>query len=142
MSRKIKVLELSSDEKAKLILGYRDSSNFPFSRRCHIILLKHTGRTSKDIASILGMTDQSVNNWVKRFSSTGIDGLLTKPGQGRRAILDKETDAHKVREVVEWERQRLKLAKEGLEEELGKKFSTKTLSRFLKLLAAPTDGLG
>jgi transposase len=76
------VLDLSADEKVRLEFGYKNSSNFPFSRRFHIILLKSAGRSSKDIASFLGVTDQAANNWVKRFSSAGIDGFQTKTGQG------------------------------------------------------------
>jgi len=141
LSRKIKVIKLGIDDKNKLEEGYKHSSKASYSRRCHIILLKGSGRTSKEIASIFGITDQSVNNWVGRFVSEGIDGLRTRPGQGRPPILDRTADAEKIKETVRKERQRLKLAKGDLEEELGKEFSMRTLSRFLKLLAAPTDGL-
>ena len=139
MSRRVKIVELNDDEKRALQQGYKYSSKASFSRRCHIILLKNQGRSSKEIAEIFGTTDQPVNNWVKRFLAEGISGLKTKPGQGRRAIFDKEKDAEKVKAIVKKERQRLKLAKQELETELDKKFSIPTLTRFLKLLAAPID---
>ena len=53
--------------------------------------------------------------------------------------MDKIEDAEKIKEIVKTERQRLKLAKSKLESELNKKFSMKTLHRFLKLLFAPTN---
>ena len=139
MSRRVKIVELNDDEKRALQQGYKYSSKASFSRRCHIILLKNQGRSSKEIAEIFGTTDQPVNNWVKRFLAEGISGLKTKPGQGRRPIFDKEKDAEKVKLIVKKERQRLKLAKQELETELDKKFSIPTLTRFLKLLAAPID---
>lgn len=139
MSRKIKVLKLGIHDKELLERGYKHSSKASYSRRCHIILLKSKGKTSKEIADIFDIDYQSVNNWVKRFEAKGLDGLVTKKGQGRSPIFDKTADAEKVKNIVKKERQRLKLAKEELTKELGKKFSMMTLHRFLKLLAAPID---
>lgn len=136
MGRKSKVITLSSDERAVLEAGYKSSHSSIYSRRCHILLLKSQGLSSKEIASFLGITDQSVNNWVNRYVSNGIEGLATKPGQGRKPILDKEQDAAKVRMAVEQERQRLKVAKEQLSHQLNKDFSLLTLKRFLKNLTA------
>lgn len=136
MGRKSKVLILSSDERAVLEAGYKSSDSAVYSRRCHILLLKSQGLSSKDIASFLSITDQSVNNWVKRYTRDGIEGLKTKSGQGRKPILDKEQDAAKVRVAVEQERQRLKVAKDQLSKELNKDFSLLTLKRFLKNLTA------
>lgn len=139
MSRPVKILELSEADNIALEEGYRYSSKASYSRRCHIVLLKSKKYSSKQIAEIFGITDQSVNNWIRRFESKGLEGLTTKKGQGRPRILDKIQDAEKVKKIVKTERQRLKLAKSELENELGKEFSMKTLTRFLKLLAAPTD---
>ena len=47
-------------------------------------------------------------------------------------ILRTEEDLERVREKVSEHRQRIGLAKEDLEKELGKQFSEKTLRRFLK----------
>lgn len=101
-----------------------------------MVLLKSENRSSKSVADILGTNQVSVNNWLKRYREEGIDGLKTKPGQGRKAILNGEVDKEKVRKAVENERQRLKHAKADLEKELGKEFSLKTLKRFLKNLSA------
>ena len=105
-----------------------------FRQRCHMILLKSEGRTSQDVAAILGSNLISVNNWLTRYEQEGIAGLSTRPGRGRKAILDVQTDEQKVRQVVQQERQRLRRAKVILEEQLQKSFSEKTLKRFLKEL--------
>lgn len=136
MGRKTKQLELSVEARAVLTRGYKQSKSAIFSRRCHIILLKSEGRSSKEIGQLLDMTDQAVNHWVKRYQARGIEGLQTKAGQGRKPILDEQTDADMVKSVVRQERQRLKVAKELLEQELGKDFSLLTLKRFLKNLSA------
>lgn len=139
MSRRIKVLKLSESEKRSLEEGYKYAKKASYSRRCHIILLKSKGISSKQIAEILGITNQSVNNWVKGYESKGMEGLQTQPGQGRPRIFNEKEDAEKVKAIVKSERQRLKLAKATLETQLDKKFSMITLHRFLKLLAAPIN---
>jgi transposase len=73
-----------------------------------------------------------VNNWVVRYQQEGMDGLHTKPGRGRKAILDAATDLERVQAAVRGNRQRLRVAKADLEEALDKNFSDKTLRRFLK----------
>ena len=136
MGRKAKTLKLSEAAKQELEQNYKSSTSVQLSRRCFIILLKAKGLRSADIADLLGITDQSVNSWVKRYEASGIDGLKTKPGQGRKPILTKEDDEKQVRAIVEKERQRLKLVKEELEKSCDKVFSLSTLKRFLKRLSA------
>ena len=136
MGRKPKPLHLSDAERAELEKGIKSRKASTFSRRCHIILLKSEGRSSKDIAQIFDITDQAVNNWVKRYRKSGIAGLQTRPGRGRKPILNKEEDEAKVKAAIKKERQRIKHVKEELEQELNKKFSVLTLKRFLKNLSA------
>lgn len=142
MGRKAKFINLSEAARKELEQGYKNTANAIFSRRCHIILLKSEGYTSQQIADIFKITIQPVNNWVKRYKASGIVGLKTKKGQGRKPILNKEQDAAKVRAAVIKERQRLKLVKSELEEELNKEFSLLTLKRFLKNLSANGNEFG
>lgn len=62
-----------------------------------------------------------------------------EPNQARKALLNKETDAALVRQVVKAERQRLSQAKLLIEAQTGRTMSLKTLQRFLKNLTALTD---
>ena len=80
----------------------------------------------------MGCCEVVVNNWVARYEQEGIAGLHTKAGRGRKAILQAATDLEPVRQAVRGNRQRLRVAKADLEEALGKRFSDKTLRRFLK----------
>jgi len=81
----------------------------------------------------------SVNHWVKRYQSEGIEGLHIKEGRGRHAILDQQSDLPAVRLAVAANRQRLRVAQEALQAELGKEFSRTTLKRFLKKTVADTN---
>jgi transposase len=85
------------------------------------------------------MNEISVNKWLDRYESEGIEGLTTKPGRGRKQVFDQMQDEAVVRAAVQKERQRLAQAKVILEKELNKRFSLKTLKRFLKSLTADTN---
>ncbi len=81
----------------------------------------------------------TVNHWLKRYQAEGIEGLHIREGRGRRAILHEETDLPAVRRAVQATRQRLRLAQEALQTELGKQFSPSTLKRFLKKTVADSS---
>jgi transposase len=135
---RIKVITLTPEQQTALEHGYRTGPSAAFRKRCQIILLKSQHRTSQDVAQMVGCCEivdcceMVVNNWMVRYQQEGIAGLHTKPGRGRKAILDADTDLESVREAVRGNRQRLRVAKADLEEALGKSFSDKTLRRFLK----------
>jgi transposase len=133
---KIRTIDLTVEQQKALPEGYQLGKTHAFRQRCQLVLLKSEGRTSKEVSRIIKMNQISVNKWLDRYGSEGIEGLMTKPGRGRKKVLDQVQDAAKVREVVQKERQRLAQAKVILEKELNKQFSLKTLKRFLKSLTA------
>lgn len=135
---KTRTVELTVEEKQSLEEGYGSGKSHAFRKRCQLVLLKSQERTSKDVGQIVEMNQISINKWLDRYQAEGIAGLATKPGRGRKPVLDQEQDAAKVRQAVQQERQRLSQAKQILEEELNKEFSLKTLKRFLKRLNADT----
>jgi transposase len=135
MGRTIKI-ELNQQQREELENGYRNGNSHVFRLRCHMVLLKSEGRKSKEVAAILGSCEPSVNNWLWRYLNDGIKGLHNKSGQGRIPILQPTQDATAVRSSVTQHRQRISQARTELEDTLGKKFSEKTLRRFLKNLTA------
>jgi transposase len=102
-----------------------------------MVLLKSEGYSLQQVAVILDTNLISVHNWLKRYDKDGIEGLQTKPGQGRKRILAEEHISI-VRSAVEQERQRLSQARLIVEESIGKKMSNETLTRFLKVITAVT----
>ena len=138
---KTKIIQLSGEQRQELEDGYRSGKSHSFRERCQMILLKSEKRPSREIARFLGCHKITVNEWVKRFEASGIEGLKTRPGRGRRAILQASTDLSQVRAAVERSRQRIGLAKAELEAELEKPFSVTTLKRFLKKTIAASNEL-
>jgi transposase len=129
---KIKIVELTRAQRTALEKGYREGESHAFRVRCQMILLKSEGRTSAETADILGCCEVVVNNWLKRYEAEGMEGLGTRPGRGRKPILDAEKDLARVKAAVQANRQRISMAKAALEAETGKTFSQKTLERYIK----------
>ena len=129
---KIKTVELTGAQRTALEKGYRAGPSHAFRMRCRIILLESERRTAAEIADLLGGCEVAVNNWLQRYEADGIDGLRTKPGRGRKPVLDAEQDLPRVEAAVAANRQRISIAKAELEAELGKTFSTRTLARYIK----------
>ncbi len=128
----IKTINLPVVQRAALEQGYRNGASHAFRMRCQIILLKSESRSSAEVGRIVGCCEITVNNWLTRYQVEGLEGLQTKPGRGRKAILDAETDLEPVKAAVRSSWQRVRLAKADLEEVLGKSFCDRTLVRFLK----------
>jgi len=128
---------LTPSERSELELGLRDGKSHCFRMRCQSILLKSEGRTSKDVGSITGMCNVSVDTWVKRYMSEGLQGLITKSGRGRKSIIE-DSDKASVLSAIKANRQRMQTAKAEWEQQSGKKVCTNTFKRFLKSLA---DGI-
>lgn len=135
---KIRVVELTEQERQALEAGFRNGKRHAFRKNCQLVLLKSEARTSKEVGDILQMNAVTVNKWLDRYEAEGIEGLRVKPGRGRKQLLDPVADKEKVRQAVQKERQRLSQAKLILEQDLQKEFSLKTLKRFLKKVAAAT----
>jgi transposase len=136
---KIRKIELSTEQIQELEAGNRTGKSHAYRQRCQLVMLKSEGRSSKEVAAIIKMNAITINNWLNRYELEGIAGLKTKPGRGRKLVLEPERDMGQVRRAVTQERQRLGQAKLLLEQQLGKEFSLKTLKRFLKKLSAATN---
>ncbi len=125
------------DEKSKLELekGYRNGNTHTFRLRCHLILLKSEWRKSKDIGELFKINENAINKWVLRYKTEGIEGLKTKEGRGRKPLLDQGKDRAAVLSAIKKHRQRSQSAQAEFEQEGGKKVSSATFTRFLKILA-------
>jgi transposase len=135
--------KLSESAREALEKGYRSGKSHAFRLRCQLILLKSEGRKSEEVASIVKMCKMSVNNWTNRYNREGISGLSTKPGRGRKRLLDKESDGASILEAVKANRQRVDTAKAEWEATRSDKtVSRDTFRRFLKALAEGTSESG
>lgn len=130
--------ELTEENRQALREGHKNGKQPAYRQRCQIILLKGEGRTSADVAAIVNQCTMSVNNWVHRYNKWGIEGLLTKPGRGRKPTLTVAEDGEAVLKAVMGNRQQLSQAKLAYEAESNKQVSIEVLRRFLKVLVVDT----
>lgn len=127
-------IALSEAERAELDKGYRKDTRHCFRMRCHAVLLKSEGKSSSKVGERVGMNEHTVNSWLKRYREEGIRGLETRPGRGRKAIMD-FTDEDAVRHAIEQDRQGVNRARETWQQSSGKEASESTFKRFLSALA-------
>jgi transposase len=132
---------LTESQLIELNHGYRHGTSHFYRQRCHLVLLKHQGYTALDISRLEGYPQQqlTINNWVSRYESKGLLGLMNERGQGRKTIINKEQHGEAVKSIIQSERQRLTYAKSLIEKEIGVSMSKSTLVRFLKVVAASTN---
>ncbi|WP_203558773.1 helix-turn-helix domain-containing protein [Bacteroides sp. 51] len=135
---KITILPLTESERKALSFGFRNGESHCFRMRCRAVLLKSEGLSSVRVGEQTEMTAQSVNGWVKRFIEDGVQGLHTRPGQGRKPIMDC-SDEEAVRKAIESDRQSVRAAKEAWQQSSGKEASELTFRRFLSALAQDID---
>lgn len=67
----IKTVELSEAQRAELTQSYRTGKSHSFRSRAQMMLLKSEGRTSTEVAEVLGCCEVVVNNWLKRYEAEG-----------------------------------------------------------------------
>ena len=135
---RIKVIQLTDEQRLQLEEGFRQGKSHAYRMRCRTILLKAKGLTSKEVGVQTEQTHISVNSWVKRFETEGIKGLETRPGRGRKPIMD-NSDEDAVRIAIENDRQSVMKAKEAWQQASGKKASESTFRAFLSALARDID---
>lgn len=131
---KIKVIELTDEQRAELEKGYRNGKSHTFRQRCQMMLLKSEKRTSVEVAEVMGCCEMVVNNWLTRYLEKGIEGLQTRPGRGRPPILSQQNPDHlnKVKEEIEKHPNSVKTVVARIEEDLDLPMHPETLKRFLK----------
>ncbi|MDR2382480.1 MAG: helix-turn-helix domain-containing protein [Prevotellaceae bacterium] len=131
---KIKKPELTDVQRGQLENGFRSGMSHCLRMRCRVVLLKAEGLSSAKAGEQTEMSLVSVNAWVKRFLSEGITGLQTRPGRGRKPVMDC-SDEEAVRAAIEQDRQSVSKARSAWQEATGKEASDLTFKRFLSALA-------
>ena len=127
-------IELGEAQRAELENGYRKGERHCFRMRCLAVLLKSEGLSSAKVGERVGMNEHTVNSWMKRYRKEGMKGLETRPGRGRKPIMD-SSDEEAVRKAIEQDRQSVNKAREAWQQASGKEASESTFKRFLSALA-------
>lgn len=73
-----------------------------FRMRCLALLLKAEGLSVAEVGKRTGMEQHTVRKWLKRYEKEDIKRLETRPGRGRKPIMDC-SDEEAVRRAIERE---------------------------------------
>jgi transposase len=89
--RYLAALEISEAERAELTsLASRRSTAQALAQRARIVLGCAEGSQNKDVAVRLGVCENTVGKWRRRFAEHRIDGLRDEPRSGTPRTLDDE----------------------------------------------------
>ena len=127
-------LELSEAQHEELEKGYRNGTSHCYRMRCLAVLLRAGGMTFDAVGGRTEMGVKAVSRWVARYKAEGVKGLETRPGRGRKPIMD-SSDEEAVRRAIEQDRQSVNRAREAWQRASGKDASESTFKRFLSALA-------
>ena len=95
MSRKKTFIEnLDTVEITKLVDGKKHGKSDAFRTRCQAILLSNKRYTVSEISDILSVSVGAIFKWFSAWKKSGIEGLKTKPGQGRKPTLCTDNSDH------------------------------------------------
>ena len=134
-------IQLTEEETITLQEGIKNGTAHLFRQRCHCLILSSEGYEVKDLAEVLGVSANTIYDWLNRWEKKGVVGLKDKAGRGRKPILT-IADFAQVKRRVQENAQQLRLARVQLKEELERDFSEKTLRRYLKnLIVGIKDGV-
>lgn len=99
MPKKREPLNVTADERETLERwARRPKTAQALAMRCRIVLLDETGESYEQIADKLGVREQTVLKWRKRFLAKRVDGLQDEPRPGvKRTITDEQVEAVVVR---------------------------------------------
>ncbi len=99
------MIKLTKTERSKLENLAASSGAGPVARRAEAILLCASGMTSTTVAQRVGLSEQSLCKWRKRYLGQRIDGLRDAPRTGRKRK-DLAIPGDELAELVEWSKSR------------------------------------
>lgn len=83
----MRYIELEEESRKKLEYEYSHHAKHYFRQRCHALLLSDKGVKVPDISSLLGVRTRTIYEWMNRWESQGLEGLLISSGRGRKPLL-------------------------------------------------------
>lgn len=134
---------LTAEQERRLQMELRESGNVQAYRRAAALLAAHQGRAVREVAALLGVTRQTIYNWLSAYGAL-LDGvsLQDAPRSGRPSLWAGDLDR-----VVEEALQPFGVGRDGpgirwtaplLQEHIasrsGKRFSGETVRRQLRRL--------
>jgi transposase len=113
----------------------KDHPKASVRRRCYAIALSTRGKSVTYIKDLFNVPDKTVYRWFARWDKSGIMGMYTEPGQGRKSLLDTINDADleiQIKTELELNPQQLTVVAEKLSADLSQTITYSMLKRYVK----------
>ncbi len=81
---------LTKEQKQELEIAEQTTKQIQLLKRIQSIKMRDKGMTNILISEILGKSDQTISNWVKRYREGGLKALLQWNYKGKISILSSE----------------------------------------------------
>ena len=78
---------------------FRKEKNPRIAARIRAVYLAMMDKTAPEIATVLGYTRRTIQNWIYAYNRLGIEGLKESPGRGNNSRLNHDQ--------IQWLRQRI-----------------------------------
>lgn len=134
----MRFVKLTETELKTLHEGHKNGSQFQFRNRCQCLILSHQGKSVTELTKFFEVSRITLYSWLDAWETSGITGLMNKPGRGRKPILSVQ-NANQVKDVkaaIKRNPQSVKAAVAELESKIGAEMHPETLKRFLKNLVS------
>jgi transposase len=125
------VTPLSDAEIETLHQMHADHPSRRARMRAHSLLLSHQRYPIPQIARLYQVDQRRVAAWIDRWQTWGLVGLYDRPRSGRPALFNAE-EQQKVYAYLDDSPQDVRKVVEAMEQETGKRVSTKTIKRLIK----------
>jgi transposase len=77
-------IQLSPAQEEELLERKKKEKKVKIHRRLQCIELKNKGAKGRDVASVIGVAEETISHWLKLFTEEGFDGLCSLKYEGRR----------------------------------------------------------
>jgi transposase len=88
MGRKSLVVKGYSPEAIKAL--FNKDERYKIGYRLYAVYQVSLGQPSRKLEDVYNTSFKQITNWVHRFEKEGLDGLVDKPGRGRKSRLSPE----------------------------------------------------
>ena len=134
--KKVFIEGLNDAEISTLTEGWKNGKSHAFRNRCQCVLLSFRGYDVESLCQIFSKNKNTIYEWLRNWNKSGILGIITTPGQGRKPILSMDNAQHvkiieaAVKNAAETGANMTDEVQQKLDLEGG--FSQRTLRRFLQ----------
>jgi transposase len=127
----MRFVKLTEAELKTLQEGHKNGSQFQFRNWCFCLILSSQGKSVLELTQFFEVSRVAIYSWLDAWETSGITGLMNKPGRGRKPILSAQNSKHvrSVKAAIKRNPQSVKAVVAELESKTGAEMHPEILKR-------------